>query len=67
MFCNNKFTLKQIDILCCFNVTLIHIDISIWYKVAFLQSKDIAAQEDVMKFVRSYSAAINLTLSELLA
>ena len=35
MLCNNKFTLKQIDILRCFNVTLIQIDISIWYKVAF--------------------------------
>ncbi len=35
MLCNNKFTLKQIDILHCFNVTLIQIDISIWYKVVF--------------------------------
>ena len=33
MFCNNKFTLKQIDMLRCVNVTLIQIDISIWYKV----------------------------------
>ncbi len=35
MLCNKKFILKQIDILPCFNVALIQIDISIWYEVAF--------------------------------
>ena len=40
MLCNNKFTLKQIDILRRFYVTLIRIDISIWYKVTFLQCID---------------------------
>ena len=42
MLCNNKFALKQIDILCCFNVTLIQIDISIWYKVALFTVYDTA-------------------------
>ena len=39
MLCNNKFTLKQIDIVRCSHVTLFQIDISIWYKVAFLQCR----------------------------
>ena len=39
MLYNNKFVLKQIDILCSFKITLVQIDISIWYKVVFLHCK----------------------------
>ena len=38
VLCNNKFILKQTDILCCFNVTLVQIDISISCKVTFFYS-----------------------------